>query len=207
MCRRPSRLSGSGRKTLPDVPEGWKSLPDVRQLSGGLSGCQGVVGRHSQMPLRGGRPSRMSRSVGGPPGCPGGLADARECSGGPPGRLGVVETLPRKFRKPSRLSGCGQKALPNVWEWWQALPDVREASRMSGRPCGCPGVVGSPSRMARSGPEALPDVWEWSGGTPGCSEVIRRPFLMCEMPTGIFGSDWWPSLMSRSGRKVLQDLR
>ena len=53
------QMSGSGLETLPNVSEGWKSLLDVRLLSGGPPGCQGVVGRPSHMPLRGGRPSRM----------------------------------------------------------------------------------------------------------------------------------------------------
>ena len=30
------------------------------------------------------------------------------------------------------MSGSGREILPNVWEWWEALPDVRKASQMSG---------------------------------------------------------------------------
>ena len=37
------------------------------------------------------------------------LTDVREWSGGPPGCLGVVE-------RPSRMSGSGRKALPDIWE-------------------------------------------------------------------------------------------
>ena len=32
---RPSRMSGNGRKTHPDVAEWWKALLNVRQLLGG----------------------------------------------------------------------------------------------------------------------------------------------------------------------------
>ena len=42
-------MFGSGRDTLPDVPEGWEALPNVQELSGDPSGCQGVVRRPSQM--------------------------------------------------------------------------------------------------------------------------------------------------------------
>ena len=45
----PFRMSGSGRETLPDVPEGWESLPDVREWSGGPPECPGVVGSSSRL--------------------------------------------------------------------------------------------------------------------------------------------------------------
>ena len=45
---RPSQMSGSGREILPDVPEWWEALLDVRQLSRG--------------PRMSGRPSRLSGS-------------------------------------------------------------------------------------------------------------------------------------------------
>ena len=52
-------MSGSCREfllkvqeTLPDEPEWWEALPDVREWSKGYSKCPQVVGR----------PSRMSRS-------------------------------------------------------------------------------------------------------------------------------------------------
>ena len=41
------------------------------------------------------------------------------------------------------MSGSARETLPNVREWWESLPDVREASRMSG-----------------CGQEAIPDVRE-----------------------------------------------
>ena len=68
---------------------------------------------------------------------------------------------------------------------WETLPDVRE---WSGRPPGCPGVLGrpcrmygsggSPSRMTGSGWEALPHVREWSVGPPECWGVVGRPSQM-----------------------------
>ena len=36
---RPSQMSGSGRETLPDVPEWWEALLDVREWWGGPPGC------------------------------------------------------------------------------------------------------------------------------------------------------------------------
>ena len=58
-------------------------------------------------------------------------------------------------RRPSRMSGTGREALPDVREWWNALQDVRQWSVSTPK---CPGVVGSPSRKSRSGQEALPYV-------------------------------------------------
>ena len=56
--------------------------------------------------------------------------------------------------RPSRMSGSGREALPDVREW-------------SGGPPGCLGVVGRTSRMSGSSREVLPDVREWLGGPPG----------------------------------------
>ena len=87
------------------------------------------------------------------------------------------------------------------------LPDVRDCS---GRPPGCPGVVGSlsrmsrrlggppgclgedgrPSRMSGSDRKSIPDVREWSEDTPGCPSVVGRP-------------PW----KSGSGREVLPNVR
>ena len=47
--------------------------------------------------------------------------------------------------RPTRMTGSGREAFPDVWEW-------------SGGPPECLGVVRSPSRMSGSGLEALPDV-------------------------------------------------
>ena len=49
------------------------------------------------------------------------------------------------------MSWSGQETLQNVREWWESLPDLREALQLTG-----------------SSQEALSDVWEWSGGRPGC---------------------------------------
>ena len=57
---------------------------------------------------------------------------------------------------PSRLSGSGREALPDVSVWSRGPPNVKEWSE--GLP-GCPGVVGRPSRMSGSGREAISDVW------------------------------------------------
>ena len=62
------------------------------------------------------------------------------------------EALP-KVKRPSRMSGSGR----------EAFPDVREC--LEGRP-GCPRVVRRPARMSGSGREGLPTVREWSGGPP-----------------------------------------
>ena len=48
------------------------------------------------------------------------LSNVRECSGDRHRCPGVVGTSFRMFgvvRSPSRMSGSGQKAIPNVWEW------------------------------------------------------------------------------------------
>ena len=87
----------------------------------------------------------------------------REWSGGP---TGCPEVVVRAFG----MSRSGRETLPDVLEWWEALPDVRE---WSGGPSKCPGVVGKhfrmsgrPSRKSRTGREALPNVRELSGVPP-----------------------------------------
>ena len=132
-------MSGSGQETLPDVPEGWEALPDVRQLSGGLPGCLGGladVQKCAEDPSGSsggfGSPSQMSRS--GRKSLPNvqealpevreALLDVREWLVGPPGCPGVVKRLSRMFKS-------GQEALPDVREW-------------SGDPPGCLGEVGRP---------------------------------------------------------------
>ena len=42
------------------------------------------------------------------------------------------------------MPGSGREGIPNVWEWWEALPDILEWPRFPPR---CPGVVGRPSLM------------------------------------------------------------
>ena len=195
------RMSGSGRK----------AIPNVREWSGDSLGCPGVVGWPSQLP-------RSGLEI---------LSDVREWSGGPPRCPGVVERptkSPGMVGRQSRKSGKGRETLlevceglkgpPKTWKGQMAHPEVRESSgytpgslgrvgRLSqkswssretlshvwkwyGGPPGCPGVVlGRPARMSRSGRDILLDVWEWSRGTPkyrewsgyspGCLVVVRRP--------------------------------
>ena len=113
-------MSGSGQKTLPnvrnnlmDIQYGRLALLDVREWSGGIPGCTGVVER----------PSRMSVSGSED------LTDVRVWSVGPPGCTGVFERL-------YRLSGSGQEALPEVREW---SGDATECPGVVGGPPGCPG--------------------------------------------------------------------
>ena len=126
-------MIGSGRETLTNVR---KVLIDIQEWSVGPPACLGVVGRHSRMLMRVGRPfrmsgscqeafpdvleaSRMSRSV------PVARPDVREWLRVPPGYPGVVG-------KPFRMSRSGQEALLDVRKW-------------SGDAPGCPGVVCWPS--------------------------------------------------------------
>ena len=65
------------------------------------------------------------------------LLDVRELSGNLPGLPEWWEVFWMSGR-PSRLSGSGRLALPDVQEW-------------SGGPPGYPGLVGRPCRMSESG--------------------------------------------------------
>ena len=107
------------------------------------------------------------------------------------------------------MSGNGREALPDVRVWWEALSDIREASRMSG-----------------SGWEAHPDVREWSEvptGSPRsplrCPRVGGRPPEypgVVGMPSRMFGNGWEAILDVRewsggfpgcpSGREALPDV-
>ena len=181
---RPSRMSGNGRETLPNVQE---ALWAVWECSEGPLGCEEVVGR----------PSGMCGSGLD------GLQDVRVWSGGPPGCLEVVG-------RPSRRSGSGGSPSRMSWSGCDALPDAREWSEnptgctggplgCSGGPLGCPGVVwrfsrlsvssGRPSWMSGIGREALTYAREWLGVSTGCSGVFGMPFRM-----------------SRSGRESLPDV-
>ena len=73
-----------------------------------------------------------------------GPPDVLEWSGGPPGSPGVG-------RRPSRMSGSGPKAVPDVRE---ARPDVRKFGSPSRRS----GSGRNPSRMSGSVRVALPYV-------------------------------------------------
>ena len=173
VVERPSRMSDTGRE----------SLPDVREWSGGNPRCLGVVGRTSWMSESSWEALTASWEA---------FTDVQEWSGGyhrwsggPSGCPGVVRRPSRKFRSgwaalldvrewsrgPFRMSECGREALPEVWEW-------------SGGSPGCPGVVRRPSWMSGSGREALKggqkaltggrdvlsDDRELSEGPPECRE-------------------------------------
>ena len=117
---RHSQMSGSCLETLPDVPEGWKAISDVRHLSGGLPGCLGGL-------------SDVRECSKGPPGCP---EDPLGCPGvvGRPSRMslrgGRIFCRGRKpswlsgscRRRPSQMSGSGRESISDVRE---ALQDVR----------------------------------------------------------------------------------
>ena len=169
---------------------GRKTLQHVQKWSGGPPKCPGVFGRPSLMSLSGRKPFWMFGSC----------REALRISG-----------------RPSRLSGSGREALPDVQKW-------------SGGPPGCPGVVGWPSQMFESGrmtipnvrewSEALPDVRVWSGVPSGCPEVVGGLPEVREWSSvlpnvrewsggppkspGVFGC---PSRMSGSGRETLSDVR
>ena len=130
------------------------------------------------------------------------LPNVREWSGVSPRCLAMVWS-------PSRLSGSGQKALPDDRDWYGGIPDVREWLKgypeclgVVGGPPRYPGVVDRPSRTFRrparrfgNGREtlldvpigwvALPDVRKLSVALPD----VRRPFQS-----------------SRSGRVALPDI-
>ena len=173
---RPFKMSGSGREALPDVQEWSKGYPESPR----------VIRRHSQM------------SGGGQEA----FSDFRERSGGPPGCPGVVGVpygCPGMVGRPSRMSGNGEEAIPEVrnalsnihWHWHCSLTLEEPPSTQ-----GHPGVSPDHSRMSLSGwrlfwmsgscrePPGCP------GGPPGCLGVIGRP-----------------SWMSGSGRKDLLDVR
>ena len=94
-------MSGSGRETLPVVPEWWEALLDVREWLGGPPEYPGVVRRPPRMSLCGWEA----------------LPDVRVWSGGPPGCPRVVERTSRMARsggRPLQISGSGQEVLLNV---------------------------------------------------------------------------------------------
>ena len=82
---------------------------------------------------------------GDPPGCPRVVGVPY----GYPGVVGIHSWMSESGRIPSRKSGNG----------WVALPNVRERSRVLP---GCLAIVGRPYRMCWSGREFLPVVQEWS---------------------------------------------
>ena len=80
------------------------------------------------------------------------LPNIQERSGvlhGCPGVVGRPFGCPGLVERLSLMSGSGQETLLNVWEWYEAIPDVRKASWLSG-----------------SGREVLPDVRKCSEKPP-----------------------------------------
>ena len=138
----------------------------------------------------------------------------REWSGDPDECPGVVEKPSQMFGRPSRMSGCVRKALPDVQEWL-------------GGPPRCPGVVGRPFRMSGCGRrpswmsgssrEALPNVWEWTGGllndreclgnSPGCPGVLPDVREWSKCYPECLGVVRRPSWISGSGRNAILNVR
>ena len=92
------------------------------------------------------------------------------------------------------MSGSGQLAFPNIWEW-SGVPSrstgvVGSPSQKSGRQSQLFRNGGRPFRMSGSDRDAPLDVREWTGGPPGCQGVVGR-------------SSW----MSDSGREALPNVR
>ena len=104
------------------------------------------------------------------------LSDVWELSGGPPG-------CPEVVRWPSRMSGSGREALPEVRE---ALLEVRES--LSDVPEWSRGPPRYPS-----GREALPDVREWSRGPS------RYPSGRKALPDVPDWSEVFPEVLELSG--------
>ena len=134
-------MSGSGQEFLLISGSGRETLPNVREWSGGPAGCPGVVER----------PSQMFGSCREP------LTDIREWSRDPSEFLGVV----RRSSWPSRgsldhfrMSGRGREAFRMSGSGQKDIPNVRERSGDLSRRLG---VVGWLSRMSRNGREALLD--------------------------------------------------
>ena len=128
-------MYGSGRESLTDIQDCLEALLDVREYSGGPTGCPGGVGMPFRMSAVVGSLFCMSRSGRGSSRMSGSgpeaLPDDREWSGVPTGCPGVVG---RTFR----MSGSGREVISDVQEW-------------SGGPPGCPKVVRSLFQMSGSG--------------------------------------------------------
>ena len=110
---------------------------------------------------------------GGPPGGPRGDELPSRWSGR--GREALPEVWkalsesPREIMRPSRRSGRGQEALRGSERHREALPDIPEVGGLLG-PLGCPGGVSKLSRRSRRGWKALPKVRECSGDPPEVRE-------------------------------------
>ena len=77
--------------------------------------------------------------------------------------------MSRSGRKACRMSGSGQKSIPNVREWSGVPPGC---PGVVGVPTRCLGVVGRPSRMSGSGRETFPNVPEGWEALPDVREAL-----------------------------------
>ena len=131
---RPSRRSGSGRQTRPEVRywlgdlltsgTGRETLLEVRKWLGDTPGGPVLVGRTSLGPELVGRPPRRSGTGRET------LSEVQKWLGDPPGDRKWSETH------------------PEVWNW-------------SGDPLGGLELVGRPSQRSKSSRENLTEVWNW----------------------------------------------
>ena len=93
-----------------------------------------------------------------------------------------------EVKRPSRMSGNGREALPDIREW---SGDPPKCSVVVGGLYEYLGVVGFPSQMSESCWKTLQDVRKWSGVSPKCPGVVGRPSLMSlssGRPFWMFGS-------------------
>ena len=108
----PPRLSGSGRESLSDVRERSEDFRVVREWSGDLPGCPGVVGSLSRMSRR---PARMSGNVRKAfPDVWEALSAVRERSRSSLGCPGVVGRLSRLFGRVSQPLQDNRKGVPTT---------------------------------------------------------------------------------------------
>ena len=161
---RPSRMSGNGRETLPNIQEWWEAHPDIQELSGnplecpgGSLKCLGVFKSPSRMSGRVFRPlSDMHESLTNTPGNP----------RGPPGHPGGPSEHSRKSERASRTSMRVSRPLPDIREglrttpgYPRGLPDIRE------------GLPPLPDIR-----EGLPNTDKHLGGPPNHSQTSEKAF-------------------------------
>ena len=110
--------------------------------------------------------------------------------------------------RPSRMSGSGREALPNVRKWSRGLPGSPRLVEMPSW------MSGSGREVVGSGPPRCPVVPERSGGPSGCLGVVGRPYRMSESHFRMTGSGQLALLdvetvfrMSESGLDALPEVR
>ena len=108
-------------------------------------------------------------------------------------------------RKPSRRTGRGQEALPQVYER-SGVPS--EGQQWLGDSPRGQAWVGRPSQRSGSGREALPEGHQGSERPPSQQAEVEQPSRWTsrgqETPRGP-GVVGWPSLRARSGQEVLPE--